>query len=232
MKKKAVNYIFLSIAICVVLFFAISICMGKEFYIDHLMKKLIVDGLRRDWLTEIVKVLTNLGSLPAYIVYVAITFFVVKNKRTVYSMVCNLGMSACIMLIVKNIVRRPRPDLMLIEETGFSFPSGHSLNAFVFFGFVIYMLYQFNKDKKTKKYLWLSILCGLLIVLIPLSRIYLGVHYASDCLCGMLVGYISLFTFINFVEYSKPLNYCWNIIDGVYKRIFGRKKKNGKEESK
>lgn len=229
MKKKVLNYIILSVAICVILFFAICICMGKSFYLDQFMKKLIVDGLRRDWLTEIVKVLTNLGSLPAYIVYLAIAFFVVKNKRVVYSMVVNLGIAACLMLIIKNIVRRPRPfDLMLIEETGFSFPSGHSLNAFVFFGFIIYLVYKFNKDKKKKEHLWLPIVCGLLMLLIPLSRIYLGVHYASDCLCGMLVGYISLYVFVNYIEYSKPLDYCWNIIEG----IFGSKKKNGKEKSK
>ena len=229
MKKKVLNYIILSAAICVILFFAICICMGKSFYLDQFMKKLIVDGLRRDWLTEIVKVLTNLGSLPAYIVYLAIAFFVVKNKRVVYSMVVNLGIAACLMLIIKNIVRRPRPfDLMLIEETGFSFPSGHSLNAFVFFGFIIYLVYKFNKDKKKKEHLWLPIVCGLLMLLIPLSRIYLGVHYASDCLCGMLVGYISLYVFVNYIEYSKPLDYCWNIIEG----IFGSKKKNGKEKSK
>lgn len=226
--KKVVKYLIPGVMLCIILYFAISICMGKSFYIDQLMKKLIVDGLRRDWLTEIVKVLTNLGSLPAYIVYLAIAFFAVKDKRNVYSMVANLGISACIMLIVKNIVRRPRPNLMLIEETGFSFPSGHSLNAFVFWGFVIYLVYQFNKDRKGKKYIWLYVIAVLLMILVPLSRIYLGVHYASDCLCGMLVGYISLFVFVNFVQYSKPLDFGWNIIEG----ILGRKKKNGKEKSK
>ena len=82
---------------------------------------------------------------------------------------------------------RERPlELMIITEDGYSFPSGHAMAALGFYGFIIYLICISNSKKFIK--IVFSILLGLLIFLIGVSRIYLGVHYASDVLAGFLIS--------------------------------------------
>ena len=100
--------------------------------------------------------------------------------------------------IVKSIIRRDRPiDINLIVENGFSFPSGHSMVSFAFYGFIIYYLY-YTDLKKPIKY-GLMTLLSFIILLIGLSRIYLGVHYASDVIGGFLLAFIYLVIYIKFI---------------------------------
>ena len=103
--------------------------------------------------------------------------------------------------IRKHIIRRARPEgIALIEETGFSFPSGHSMVGFAFYGFIIYLIYKSNLKKQIK--ILLITLLSLLIFNIGLSRIYLGVHYVTDVLTGYMLGLICLIGFIELI-YKK-----------------------------
>ena len=99
--------------------------------------------------------------------------------------------------ILKPIFGRIRPvDINLIEETSYSFPSGHSLTAMAFYGFIIYLIYKSNlKYKKL-----LITLLSILILLIGLSRVYLGVHFITDVLGGFT---FSIFYLILFIELTK-----------------------------
>ena len=98
--------------------------------------------------------------------------------------------------LLKRILRRPRPtEFRIVEETGYSFPSGHSITSMVFYGYLVYLTYKYINNKKIK--IPLIIFLVLLIPTIGLSRIYLGVHYASDVLCGFLLGIIYLILFIS-----------------------------------
>ena len=98
--------------------------------------------------------------------------------------------------MLKRILRRPRPtEFRIVEETGYSFPSGHSITSMVFYGYLVYLTYKYINNKKIK--IPLIIFLILLIPTIGLSRIYLGVHYASDVLCGFLLGIIYLILFIS-----------------------------------
>lgn len=95
---------------------------------------------------------------------------------------------------MKFILQRPRPtEYRIIEETGYSFPSGHSMVSMAFYGLLIYLIYK-HIENKYLKWLLISIL-SLLIVLIGFSRIYLGVHYVSDVIAGFLfsIAYLILF---------------------------------------
>lgn len=99
--------------------------------------------------------------------------------------------------ILKNIFERPRPEFYrLIQETGFSFPSGHSMVSMAFYGYFIYIIYK-KMDNFYLKWVICSIL-SLLIILIGISRIYLGVHYASDVLAGFCISlaYLMLYTYL------------------------------------
>ena len=103
--------------------------------------------------------------------------------------------------IVKNIIRRDRPiDINLIIENGFSFPSGHSMVSFAFYGFIIYYVYCSHLSKLGKTII-ISILT-LLVLMIGLSRIYLGVHYASDVIGGFVLALVYLIIFIKYI-YKK-----------------------------
>ena len=101
--------------------------------------------------------------------------------------------------ILKRILQRPRPtEFRIIEETGYSFPSGHSMVSMAFYGYLIYLIYKYAKNKYIK---WALItLLSILICSIGISRIYLGVHYTSDVLGGFLISVSYLIIYISFVN--------------------------------
>ena len=78
----------------------------------------------------------------------------------------------------------------LIAETGYSFPSGHSMISMAFFGLLVWMVWTYEKDRRFRL-IWCT-LFSLIIVMVGVSRIYLGVHYASDVLAGFCVSLIWL----------------------------------------
>ncbi|MFS0881533.1 phosphatase PAP2 family protein [Metabacillus niabensis] len=93
--------------------------------------------------------------------------------------------------LLKNLFERERPNVnRLIEIDGFSFPSGHSMGSMLFYGFLVYLLFR-SKQRKQRK-IGLGILLCIIILLIGISRIYLGVHYPSDVLAGFIAGFIWL----------------------------------------
>ncbi|MBQ3107083.1 MAG: phosphatase PAP2 family protein [Firmicutes bacterium] len=90
--------------------------------------------------------------------------------------------------IVKNILQRPRPDVIhfLVEEDGFGFPSGHTMIGIVFLGLLALILWKEGKPK------WISVLLVVWGILIGLSRIYVGVHHPTDVVGGWCMGLIIL----------------------------------------
>ena len=96
-------------------------------------------------------------------------------------------MEACLNFGLKLVFQRPRPNVShLVEESGYSFPSGHAMTITTFGILLIFFLWQ-SKLSKNKK-VFGSILIVLLILLVSFSRVFLGVHYASDILAGIMLG--------------------------------------------
>lgn len=149
--------------------------------------------------TVMTKIITNFGGAIVLISICLIALIVLKNKKYGIAMSVNLITVTLINIIIKNIVCRERPNVLrLVEESGYSFPSGHSMASMAFYGFLIYLIYNSKiKNKKIKIALCTAI--GTLIVLIGLSRIYVGVHYASDVLAGFIISFAYLIIFINLV---------------------------------
>ncbi|MBM4764601.1 phosphatase PAP2 family protein [Bacillus sp. B15-48] len=102
-------------------------------------------------------------------------------------------------LWLKNYFERERPNVNRIAEAdGFSFPSGHSMGSITYYGFLGYLVIR-SKYKPLTKLGW-GILFGFMILLIGISRIYLGVHYPSDVLAGYMAGIVWLILCISILE--------------------------------
>ncbi len=89
---------------------------------------------------------------------------------------------------VKLFIKRPRPSFFapLLHESGFSFPSGHSLIAMVVYGLLGYFVLHLFKNHAAR--LLVRIVTVLVVFSIGVSRIYVGVHYPTDVLAGWTAG--------------------------------------------
>ena len=101
----------------------------------------------------------------------------------------------------KLLIERPRPsdNLVIVVQDAehSSFPSGHTSFYVVYFGFLIFLMMYKKKPKKIMR-IFGVLLCAFLIATIPLSRIYLGVHWITDVIGGFLLGLIMLLMLIHF----------------------------------
>ena len=94
--------------------------------------------------------------------------------------------------VIKRIVQNPRPLPQLVTESGYSFPSGHTMIAILLYGSLIIIVHAYLHNNWLKYIILLTL--SVLIILIPLSRIYVNVHYPSDILAGLSLGYGLLMT--------------------------------------
>ena len=149
--------------------------------------------------TPIAKFMTNFGGAIFVISLTTILFFVIKDKKIGISIITNLGIVTILNQIIKFIMQRPRPtEFRIIEETGYSFPSGHSMVSLAFYGYLIYLIYKYINNKHLKR--TLIIILSVLICIIGVSRIFLGVHYTSDVLGGFLISFAYLIIYIELVN--------------------------------
>ncbi len=154
---------------------------------DIIGYKFISTYLISDFTTPIAKFITNFGGAIFLLILSVIFLLFIKNKKIGLSIGSNLVIITGLNILLKRILQRPRPtEFRLIDETGYSFPSGHSMISMAFYGYLIYLIYKYVKNTKLK---WsLITLLIILIVSIGVSRIYLGVHYTSDVLAGFLIS--------------------------------------------
>lgn len=149
----------------------------------------VVYSTRTDELTQVMKDVTFLGG-PTFLgvsIIVSIIFLWKSRRKTALVFAFILLTGIVLNLLLKSTFQRPRPVLMpLVEEYSYSFPSGHSMNSFIFFTAVYFYIFRRNKDQATK-YILLSV-CMAVIFLIGLSRVYLGAHYPSDVIAGYSAG--------------------------------------------
>jgi len=145
------------------------------------------------WLLDVARDLTRLGSSSVLVFVVASVVVYLLLKRRFALMVFLLvstggGVLACTML--KGVFGRTRPGVVphLVTVHSASFPSGHSLLSAVVYLTLAAILSRITPDRTTKIYF--VILATFLTVLIGLSRIYLGVHYPTDVVAGLLASFV------------------------------------------
>ena len=166
---------------------------------DIIGYKMVSTFLISDFATPIAKFITNLGGAIFLIGLTALLIILIKNKKIGVSIFTNLVIITALNQLLKRILQRPRPtEFRIVEETGYSFPSGHSMVSMAFYGYLIYLIYKYVENKYIK---WsLIVLLSCLIVGIGTSRIYLGVHYTSDVLGGFLISVSYLVIYISVVN--------------------------------
>lgn len=182
MKK---NLLVVGSVICFVCFLvlAILVTMGSTTPFDTF----VYQGIQTIRIPEFWKFITRLGSFEVIVLFLVFIAIFWRQKRNSLFLILCMVMEAALNFGLKFIFQRPRPSVLhLVEESGYSFPSGHAMTITTFGLLLIFFLWQ-SKLSKSKKILG-SIFLGLLILLVCLSRVYLGVHYASDILAGFLLG--------------------------------------------
>lgn len=93
--------------------------------------------------------------------------------------------------LVKALAGRERPPLefaRIVPPTNLSFPSGHALAAFLFFGTIVFLLFTVDETLSLRTKAIVSAICVLFAIAISMSRVYLGVHYLADVVGGWLLG--------------------------------------------
>lgn len=201
-------------AIIVFVCILITLEMVYALFAKEVMKRdvigynLISKYLISDVTLPIAKTITNFGGVVGLVLIgiITSTILIIKKKKLMGILIwVNLACSGLLNQILKRLVQRPRPtEYRLIEENGYSFPSGHSMVSAAFYGFFIYLIFKNIKNKYIK---WISIiLLSILIALIGTSRIYLGVHYTSDVMAGFVISlsYLVIFTSIVNDYLDKP----------------------------
>ena len=206
MKEKIKEFIvknlkWIILFICLIGFLALAEdVFNKEIMTgDIIGYKMVSTFLISDFTIPIAKFITNFGGAIILIVVTIALFISIKNKKIRLSIFSNLVIITILNQLLKRILQRPRPtEYRIIEETGYSFPSGHSMVSLAFYGYLIYLIYKYVENKYAK---WCLIcLLSCLIISIGTSRIYLGVHYTSDVLGGFLISVSYLVIYISAVN--------------------------------
>ena len=200
------NYNWIIFSVCLILFLALAEdVFNKEIMQgDIIGYNFVKTYLIKEQVTPVMKIVTFFGGATCLIGLTIILFIIIKNKKIGLLIGINLVTITILNQLFKFILQRPRPtENRIINENGYSFPSGHSMISMAFYGFLIYLIYKYVKNKKLK---YISItLISILIIFIGISRIYLGVHYTSDILAGFLFSISYLIIFI-LIANNKVLN--------------------------
>ncbi|WP_432286002.1 phosphatase PAP2 family protein [Parafannyhessea umbonata] len=162
---------------------------------DAAAHSLVVMHIRAAWLTPIMQSISDLAHPVVLVVMLLVIEVFAPGRRPGLCAAVNLVLATLLNLLLKTLIQRPRPEgYRLVAESGFSFPSGHSMVAMAFYGLLIWMVWRYEKDALVRR---LGVIgFGLVIVLVGLSRIYLGVHYASDVLAGFCasIAWLGVYT--------------------------------------
>ena len=162
---------------------------------DAAAYSLVVMHMRAAWLTPIMQSISDLAYPVVLVVMLLVIEVFAPGRRPGLCAAVNLVLATLLNLLLKTLIQRPRPEgYRLVAESGFSFPSSHSMVAMAFYGLLIWMVWRYEKDALVRR---LGIIgFGLVIVLVGLSRIYLGVHYASDVLAGFCasIAWLGVYT--------------------------------------
>lgn len=165
-----------------------------------------IQGLESPILTSIMKFFTFIGSFPVGVVlFLAGSHFlyrVFKFRTELFLFSTVIIGTPILNQILKHLFQRVRPDFnRLIEIGGYSFPSGHAMGAFATYGILTFLLWRHIPNRLGRTVL--VIISSVFILMIGISRIYLGVHYPTDIIGGYFASGVWLTIAIWFFQKYK-----------------------------
>ena len=192
--KKYLKWIICFISLLIFIILGMLVLTKNDIYLDSIVYSFISKYISNN-LTIIFKSLTNMASIFIVIFIFIFAFLFFKNKKYGIYMSLNLLIITMLQFVLKAIFSRTRPvNINLIEETGYSYPSGHSLTAMALYGFIIYLIYTSKLNKKNK-IIYITLFSSFIFI-VGLSRIYLGVHFFTDVVgaFSFALGYLIIYT--------------------------------------
>lgn len=199
MKKSNTKWLLFFICLVLFLFILEDVFDNEIMVMDVNGYQFISDNFINENITPIMKGITLLGSATFFIPFIIFLLIFIKNNYLRLSISINIVLITLLNQILKFVIQRPRPtQYRIVDASGYSFPSGHSMVSMAFYGFLIYLIYRYLKNKYLKTILILIL--SVVIVLIGISRIYLGVHYTSDVCAGFLLSLSYLIVYIHYIE--------------------------------
>lgn len=196
--KKYLKWIICSICLIIFIILGILVLTRNDIYLDSFVYNFISKYISDD-LTFIIRNLTHLASVVVVILITIFVLIFVKNKKYGILLTLNLIIITIFQYVLKAIFARSRPiDINIIEQSGYSFPSGHSLTAMAFYGFIIYLIF-ISKMSKKNKIIFIT-LFSIIILVVGLSRIYLGVHFFTDVLGAFCFSLAFLIIYISIIN--------------------------------
>ncbi len=188
------NYILLLlvISLSIVLFIGFNVTNSEE---GFLFDEIIMEKIHSNTTvfgTNVMKIITSLGSKYFFISIglIGLFYFIyTMERRYAWLLISSIPISFIINLILKLTFTRTRPEIyMIIQQSGYSFPSGHSMVSTSFYTMCTYILLDRFKIENKKYKIGAWTVNFLLIGLIAFSRVYLGVHWPTDVISGILAG--------------------------------------------
>ncbi|HEY8401247.1 MAG TPA: phosphatase PAP2 family protein [Cytophagaceae bacterium] len=183
------------------------ILITPDFFYDiHFSKEVQEDSC--PFLDRVMKAISWFGNDYVIIIsvpLVSLMFFLAKYYRQAIFILFTLYANV-IVFIIKYFVNRPRPGedivrvITKVEHSGF--PSGHVTHYVVFFGFLTVAVFTVKELPIFIKII-VAVFCMFLIAVVPISRIYLGVHYLTDVMGGGILGIILLIILLYFFFKNK-----------------------------
>lgn len=198
MKKYNIRSNHILFIIFLILFFLLWFFMATK-RIEWFDKTIIdlVKQTKSPFMTNFAKTITVLANAFPILLF-SFIFLAIKKKEGMYTLF-TITIATILNVVLKNLISRERPTKpWLIDEVGYSFPSGHAMASMALYGMLIYFSFINIKNKYLK---WGSIITlSLLILGIGFSRIYLGVHYPSDVLAGYALSLCIVLIFSTYYQ--------------------------------
>lgn len=212
-KEEIRSLIFLEVVVGIILslsslltfIFITNAVLGEQTLLIDNAISYFVYSFRQIWLTNIMWLIGLFGDQIIIMGSIVVIIFLTKRRHRketfIFSLLLFMGLVATSGL--KILLKIPRPNIsVLINENSYSYPSGHSLNSFLFYATISYFIFHFTRNKLTS--MAVSASAGALIFLVGLSRVYMGVHHPSDVLAGYIAGF---WLFVTVILIDKTITY-------------------------
>lgn len=141
------------------------------------------------------------GIIPLTLIIAGIFYYISRKWQILLWIVFTILVGAGpVVALIKNIIQRARPSYVphLVDQGGYSFPSGHATGAVLAWGTLAFLTWYYFKDKYPKIMPYLIGFTIFMVVAISASRLYLGVHYLSDIIAGWSIGATWLILCLNY----------------------------------